>query len=95
LCLSIGIFNVWQMKSNSPIYTSSMLWKPVVYESADRSIERTTLMKIYDLKNNISLLESIDTGIFNALYNKPYVSAFTVSLGQAKDGLSWNFLHNS
>jgi hypothetical protein len=63
-----------------------MLWKPVVYQSVDRSIEKNTLMTVYDLKNNISLQTSIDQGIFRALYNKPYVSAFNVSLGRAKDG---------
>ncbi|CAF0735873.1 unnamed protein product [Adineta ricciae] len=81
-----GIFNVWQIKSRSPIYSSSMLWKPVVYQSADRSIEKNTLMTVYDLKNNISLDQSIDQGIFKALYNKTYVSAFNVSLGRANDG---------
>ena len=69
-----------------------MLWKPVVYQSADRSIERNTLMTVYDLKNNITLDQSIDQGIFKALYNKTYVSAFNVSLGRANDGLFMCFL---
>jgi hypothetical protein len=64
-----------------------MLWKPVVYQSVDRSIEKNTLMEIYDLENNISLEPFIDQGIFNALYVEPYVSAFNISLGRAKDGL--------
>ncbi|UJR26977.1 hypothetical protein I4U23_008284 [Adineta vaga] len=81
-----GIFNVWQIKSRSPIYSSSMLWKPVVYQSVDRSIEKNTLMTVYDLENNITLQEFIDQGIFRALYNGPYVSALNVSFGRAKDG---------
>lgn len=83
-----GIFNVWQVKSRSSIYTSSMLWKPAVYQSVERSIEKNTLMTVYELKNNVSLEPTIDQGIFRALYNKPYVSAFNVSLGRAKDGES-------
>ncbi|CAF2439514.1 unnamed protein product [Rotaria sp. Silwood2] len=81
-----GIFNVWQIKSLSSIYSSSILWKPVVYQSVDRSVEKTTLMEIYDLKNNISLQKSIDQGIFNSFYVQPYVSAFNISFGRAKDG---------
>ncbi|CAF0906118.1 unnamed protein product [Rotaria sp. Silwood1] len=81
-----GIFNVWQIKSLSSIYSSSMLWKPVVYQSVDRLVEKTTLMEIYDLKNNISLQKSIDQGIFNSFYIQPYVSAFNISFGRAKDG---------
>ncbi|CAF0879835.1 unnamed protein product [Rotaria sordida] len=81
-----GIFNVWQIKSLNPIYSTSILWKPVVYQSIDRSVEKTTLMEIYDLKNNISLEKSIDQGIFNSFYVQPYVSAFNISLGRAKDG---------
>ncbi len=64
-----------------------MLLKPVVYQSVDRSIEKNTLMEIYDLENNISLQPFIDQGIFIALYEKPYVSGFNISLGRAKDGL--------
>ena len=63
-----------------------MLWKPVVYQTDDRSIEKTTLMGIYNLKNNISLSQPTDQGLFNALYNVPYVSGFNVSFGRAKDG---------
>ena len=65
-----------------------MLWKPVVYQSIDRSLEKTTLMNVYTLRNNISLQPTIDQGIFNALYMKPYVSALNISLGRAGDGLS-------
>ncbi|CAF4594728.1 unnamed protein product, partial [Rotaria sp. Silwood2] len=43
-------------------------------------------MEIYDLKNNISLQKSIDQGIFNSFYVQPYVSAFNISFGRAKDG---------
>jgi len=72
-----------------------MLWKPVVYQSVDRSIEKNTLMEIYDLENNISLQPSIDQGIFIALYDKLYVSGFNISLGRAKDGLYFSsfFFH--
>jgi len=69
-----------------------MLWKPIVYQSVDRSVERNTLMKIYDLKNNVSLQQSIDQGIFRALYNVSYVSAFNISLGREKDGLKYFFV---
>lgn len=44
-------------------------------------------MKVYDLKENVTLEQSIDQGIFNSLYNQPYVSAFNISLGVAKDGM--------
>jgi hypothetical protein len=81
-----GIFNVWQLKSLSPIFTSSMLWKPVVYQQQDRSIEQSTLMKIYPLKTNIVLQSTIDRGIFNAFYKEPYVSALNISLGRTNDG---------
>ncbi|CAF1985250.1 unnamed protein product [Rotaria magnacalcarata] len=81
-----GIFNVWQIQSLSSIYPSSMLWKPVVYQGVDRKVEKTTLMAIYDLRNNVILTPSIDQGIFNSLYSKPYVSAFNISLGRPKDG---------
>jgi hypothetical protein len=43
-------------------------------------------MGIYNLNNNISLSQTIDQGLFNALYNKPYVSGFNISFGRAKDG---------
>ncbi|CAF1158275.1 unnamed protein product [Adineta steineri] len=81
-----GIFNVWRVESLSPIYLSSMLWKPVVYQSDDRSIEKNTLMNVYNLSNKIDLQPLIDQGIFIALYKKPYVSAFNVSFGRANDG---------
>ncbi|CAF4150808.1 unnamed protein product, partial [Rotaria sordida] len=81
-----GIFNVWQIKSLNPIYSTSVLWKPVMYKSVDRSVKKTTLMEIYDLKNNISLEKSIDQRIFNSFYVKPYLSPFNISLDRAKDG---------
>ncbi|CAF1232747.1 unnamed protein product [Adineta steineri] len=81
-----GIFNVWRVESLSPIYLSSMLWKPVVYQSDDRSIEKNTLMNVYNLSNKIDLQPLIDQGIFIALYKKPYVSAFNISFGRANDG---------
>jgi hypothetical protein len=68
-----------------------MLWKPIVYQSVDRSVEKNTLMEIYDLKNNVSLQQSIDQGIFRALYDVSYVSAFNISLGREKDGLKYCF----
>ncbi|CAF4128422.1 unnamed protein product, partial [Rotaria sordida] len=80
------IFNVWQIKSLNPIYSTSVLWKPVMYKSVDRSVKKTTLMEIYDLKNNISLEKSIDQRIFNSFYVKPYLSPFNISLDRAKDG---------
>ena len=87
-CFFEGIFNVWQLKSLSPIYSSSMLWKPVVYRGPERSVENTTLMAVYPLENNVTLHPTIDRGIFNALYGEPFVSGFNISLGRAKDGLS-------
>jgi len=63
-----------------------MLWKPIVYLSTDRSVEKNTLMQIYDVKNNITLQQSIDQGIFRSLYKVFYVSAFNLSLGREKDG---------
>ena len=90
-----GIFNLWQMTSLSPLYRSSMLWKPVVYQSIDRSLDKTTLMNVYALRNNISLQPTIDQGIFDALYIKPSVSAWNISLGRAGDGLSLIFVRAS
>ena len=63
-----------------------MLWKPVVYQSEDRTIEQNTLMHVYDIKNNITLNETIDQGIFYSILRQPTVSAFNISLGQANDG---------
>ncbi|CAF0837561.1 unnamed protein product [Rotaria sordida] len=57
-----------------------------MYKSVDRSVKKTTLMEIYDLKNNISLEKSIDQRIFNSFYVKPYLSPFNISLDRAKDG---------
>ena len=78
------------MKSRSSLYTSSMLWKPIVYQSVERTTEQNTLMQIYSLKNNASL-QSQDQGIFRALYQQPYVSAFSVSLGRSKDSEKYFF----
>jgi hypothetical protein len=66
-----------------------MLWKPIVYQSNERSVDKNTLMQIYDLKNNISLNQPIDQGIFRSLYKAFYVSAFNISLGREKDGLKY------
>ena len=82
-----GIFNVWQMKSLSPLYFSSMLWKPIVYQTTDRTVERNTLMQMYDLKNLLSSRSFTDQGIFQSLYTVPYISAFNISLGRQNDGL--------
>lgn len=82
----IGIFNVVQLKSRSPIYSSSMLWKPIVYQSVERTVEKNTLMNVYDLQNNLTLQDSIDQGIFRSLYKVFYISAFNISLGHEKDG---------
>ena len=74
------------MKTEGSFYPGAMLWKPVVYQSKDRSIEQNTLMHVYPMKNNVTLQPIIDQGMFSALYVKPYVSAFNISLGQANDG---------
>jgi len=85
----IGIFNVWQMKaSEKSLYPSSMLWKPVVYLSEERTIEDNTLMQIYPIKNQITLDENIDQGIYYSIFAKPNVSAFNVSLGATTDGMN-------
>ena len=62
-----------------------MLWKPVVYQTVERSNAEHTLMLIYDLYNTLSLDQSIDQGIFRSLYKKPDLSAFNISLGRSKD----------
>jgi hypothetical protein len=82
-----GIFNVWQLKSLSDMYPYSMLWKPVVYQSKDRTIEQNTLMQTYSLKN-IAMLDNNTDGIFHSILSNPNVAAFNVSLGQAKDGMN-------
>ncbi len=43
-------------------------------------------MQVYSIKNQVSLDDSIDQGIFDALFIKPNVSAFNVSLGAKADG---------
>lgn len=65
---------------------ASMLWKPVVYQSEERSIEQNTLMKIYDIKNNVARDPKIDSGIFLAVRPDAVISAFNISLGDANDG---------
>jgi hypothetical protein len=65
-----------------------MLWKPIVYGSVERSTEDNTLMKMYQLENNLSLEQSNDQGIFRSLYKQFYVSAFNISLGRSKDSES-------
>jgi hypothetical protein len=72
--------------SNKALYPSSMLWKPVVYLSEERSIEENTLMQVYSIKNNITLDQNIDQGIYYSILPKPNVSAFNVSLGETADG---------
>jgi hypothetical protein len=84
--LFLGIFNVWQMRTLGENYPASMLWKPVVYLSEDRTIEQNTLMQIYSINNNVALDNNTDEGIYRAILLRPYVSAFNVSLGQTKDG---------
>jgi len=87
--LFIGIFNVWQMKSSEKsLYPASMLWKPVVYLSEERTIEENTLMHTYQMKNQITLDEYIDQGIYYSIFVKPNVSAFNVSLGETADGIN-------
>jgi len=77
------------MKSNEKaLYPSSMLWKPVVYLSEERTIEENTLMHTYQMKNQITLDEYIDQGIYYSIFVKPNVSAFNVSLGETADGIN-------
>ncbi len=75
------------MRTLDSLYPSSMLWKPVVYQSEDRTIEQNTLMKVYGIKNNVRLDPKIDQGIFYSILPQPTVSAFNISLGQANDGM--------
>ena len=63
-----------------------MLWKPVVYQSDDRSVENTTLMHVYELQNQVTS-DSTDEGIFLSLLHKPYVSALNLSIGANSDGM--------
>lgn len=88
-----GIFNVWQVISSSAFYKSSMLWKPIVYQSIERSNSESTLMHVYDLNNTISLDQTRDQGIFRALFDWPYVSAFNLSLGRSNDSKTRNTVH--
>ncbi len=88
----VGIFNVWQMRAvDETQYPSSMLWKPVVYRSEERTIEENTLMQIYSIKNHLPLEQDTDQGIYNALFVKPTVAAFNVSLGARDDGRKTSF----
>ena len=68
-----------------------MLWKPIVYQSIERSISNRTLMHVYDLNNTLSLDQTRDQGIFRALFNKPYLSAFNISLGRTNDSKTRDF----
>lgn len=84
-----GIFDVWQMHTIGVgnLYPASMLWKPVVYQSEGRSIEQTTLMKIYKMNNNITMNPLVDEGIFYSILPHPLVSGFNISLGASNDGM--------
>ena len=84
--MSSGIFSVWQLRTQDSLYPFSMLWKPVVYQSEDRTIEQNTLMHVYSIKNNFPLDPKVDQGIYYSLLPQPTVSAFNISLGQANDG---------
>lgn len=86
-----GIFNVWQMKSCSPPFQSSMLWKPVVYQSNDRTNIESTLMHVYDLNNTLSFNRAEDQGIFLSFFSPIYVSAFNISLGRTNDSKTKKF----
>lgn len=89
---SIGSFNVWQLNSlEESLHPSSMLWKPVVYLTEDRSIEDNTLMQIYKIQNNVIRDETIDQGIYLSLLPQPYISALNVSIGAYGDGMKTEF----
>ena len=90
-CLSSGVFNVWQMKTCSPPFQSSMLWKPIVYQSSDRLNTESTLMHVYDLQNNIPLNRSEDQGIFLSFFTPIFVSAFNLSIGRTSDSKTRRF----
>jgi hypothetical protein len=45
-------------------------------------------MQIYQIKNQITLDENIDQGIYYSIFAKPNVSAFNVSLGATTDGMN-------
>lgn len=82
-----GSFNVWQLNSlEESLHPSSMLWKPVVYLTEDRSIEDNTLMQIKKIQNNVIRDETIDQGIYLSLLPQPYISALNVSIGAYGDG---------
>lgn len=81
-----GIFNVCQIKSRSISYVSSLLWKPIVYQSAEHEVDKYTIMKIYNLQSNLSLDPIHDQGIFRSFYAVAYVTGFNISLGFPNDG---------
>lgn len=87
-----GIFNVYQMKSLSPLYDFSMLWKPVAYLTDERSIEANTLMEIYDLKNHVVRNDSTDHGIVDAFYTQKNIASLNVSVGHSGDGTLFLFV---
>lgn len=68
------------------MYPSSMLWKPIVYLTDDRSVEDNTLMQIYDIENGISINSTTDRGMAFSLFHEPYVSIMKVSIGASSDG---------
>jgi hypothetical protein len=89
---SIGSFYVWQLNSHDEsLYSSSMLWKPVVYLTEDRSIEDNTLMQVYGMQNNVTRDEMMDRGIYLSLLPQPYISALNVSIGAYGDGMKNEF----
>lgn len=82
-----GIFNVIQLLgTNNDKTPSSMLWKPVVYQTDERSVEENTLMKVYTIQNNISWDENLRKGIFLSLQPHATIDALNVSFGSADDG---------
>lgn len=88
----IGVFAGWQLKSLSPVYITSLLWKPVVYQSRARVVDEATTMIVNSSKNHVVLDPQIDRGIFNSLYLNPDVTAFNVSLGRSDEGSLSKFI---
>jgi len=82
-----GIFNVIQLiGQNDESAPSSMLWKPVVYQSEERSVEENTLMHDYAVQNNITWDHNHLQGVFISLQQNATINAFNVSFGSADDG---------
>jgi len=63
-----------------------LLWKPIVYQSPERVVDKYTIMKISDLKSNLSLDSVHDQGIFQSFYQVSYITGFNISLGFPQDG---------